>query len=160
MMVSAGAWPDLSCKIRERAALCPQQFGHEDGAGYGGVEGFCGASQVGYCNALSDILLHREGNAAAFVAYYEYSTFLRQLEALVVTPGIRTVEKCAYNGFVARGEIGGEVGIDDFGAEETAHSALYHLGIEAGDGAVATDNASHTEPIGSANDGAQVSGVL
>ena len=117
MMVSAGAWPDLSCKIRERAALCPQQFGHEDGAGYGGVEGFGGASQVGYCNALSDILLHREGNAAAFVAYYEYSTFLRQLEALVVTPDIRTVEKCAYNGFVARGEIGGEVGIDDFGAE-------------------------------------------
>ena len=117
MMVSAGAWPDLSCNIRERAALCPQQFGHEDGTGYRGVEGFGGASQVGYCNALSDILLHREGNAAAFVAYYEYSTFLRQLEALVVTPDIRTVEKCAYNGFVARGEIGGEVGIDDFGAE-------------------------------------------
>ena len=77
MMVSAGAWPDLSCNIRERAALCPQQFGHEDGAGYRGVEGFGGASQVGYCNALSDILLHREGNAAAFVAYYKYGTFLR-----------------------------------------------------------------------------------
>ena len=56
--------------------------------------------------------------------------------------------------------IGRKVGIEHFGAEKAAHGALHHFGVETGDGAIAADDAPHTEPVGGADDGAQIAGIL
>ena len=71
-----------------------------------------------------------------------------------------TLQGGAVDGHAAGGEPGGEVDIVDLCAQHGAHGGLHDLGVVAGDGVAAADHAADAEPVGRAQHGAQVAGVL
>ena len=127
-----------------------QHLRHEDGTGHGGVEGLGSAAEVG------------DGDGAVT---HSLTCGVRPRPSLPTT-STEPLESegrgdgepqrfCPSNRGPTTG-IGKKVGIEHFGAEKAAHGALHHFGDETGDGAIAVDDAPHTEPVGGADDGAQV----
>ena len=57
-------------------------------------------------------------------------------------------------------DVAGEVAIRDIGAEDGPHRGLNDFWIIAGDGVSAADDVTDAEPVGGAENGAEIAGVL
>ena len=135
------------------------EFGAGDGGGDGHIEAVgCGAlMEVRDEQAVAYSLAHGVGNAVALVAHDDEGRGGEWLGVDVVA-----VEEGAIDGEVAwqRIEQGGEVIIIYVYARDAAHRGLYHLGVPGVGSVGAADEGGDAEPVGDADDGAEVAGVL
>ena len=134
-------------------------MGDEDCCGDAGVEALAGAAQVGDEDAAGDEGLDVGADAAALIAYHQEG--IRgleghRIEAFAVEEGAIHLAAFAASLF----KEGLQRAILHRGAEDAAHGGLHHLGVEAGDGVGRADDTPQAKPVGSADDGAQVAGIL
>ena len=97
------------------------------------------------------------GDTVAFVAHHNESVAAKLLGVDVLA-----IEECAVDGVIRGQSIEQLIGldIDYMYAGDAAHGGLNDLGIPGVDGAGAAEDGVDAEPIGDADDGAQVAGVL
>ena len=127
----------------------------EYGGGHRGVEALAGAANVGYRYAVAHKALHLWRYASRLVAYHQRGRDLQR-----GAKHIAAVEQGTIDGVLVGRKPLAEVGLLDAGAEYAAHSGLHNLGIVATHGVGAAHDVAHAEPVGGANDGAQIAGVL
>ena len=151
----------ISCLRRMGSAHPAPELGADDARGHGHVERL-GARAVG--GERRDVEAPRNAgggsgtHAAAFVAHDDNACG-REVGAVEVL----AVEKGAVDGDAGggvRGQVMPEVGVVDPDAQYGAHGGLHDLRVEAVGRGFGAHDVADAEPVGEADDGAHVAGVL
>jgi len=143
---SGGEWRRAGVEATEVVA--------DDGGGDGGVEGFGGAvSRDG--DEAGDAGFHGGGEAAAFAADDDDGVGMRGERVDVVAD-----EVAAEDGRAGVSEGGGEIGGVDADAGEGAHAGVDDFLVEEVGGVGGEEDAIEAEPVGEAEERADVAGIL
>ena len=135
------------------------ELGAGDGSGNGHVEtlGTVSLMKIGDEQAMVDTLADCLRDAVAFVAHDDDAMLG---EGLLID--IIAIEQRTINGIVLWQCIKKlqQVGIYNMYMRKTSHSGLYYLGVVGISGILAAIDGVNTEPVGYANDGTEVAGIL